>query len=99
MYTVIKKAVLAGLGVRVIVNQVVDDLVKKGESASDKPAVKVKEWVSGCEQSAHKVEAKVKDGVSAVASAVRMPSRADLDALDRKVQELAQKLDALSRRG
>ncbi|MBI3607821.1 MAG: hypothetical protein HY207_07635 [Nitrospirae bacterium] len=97
MYTVMKKAVMAGLGVRVIVNQVVDDLVKKGEAAPDKQAAKVREIVEACEQSVHKVETAVKAGACSVARAVRMPTRADVDALERKIQELAQKVDALSR--
>jgi polyhydroxyalkanoate synthesis regulator phasin len=97
MYTLMKKAVMAGLGVRVMVNHVVDDLVKKGESAPDKPAAKVREVVEACEQSAHKVETAVKEGVCLVAQAVRMPTRAEVDALERKIEELSRKVDALSR--
>lgn len=97
MYGVVKKAVLAGLGVRAMVNDVVDDLVKKGESAQDRQSTKVREFVSSCEQSAREVERAVKDGLSAVANAVK-PGRSDLDAIERKLQELSQKLDALSRR-
>ncbi len=98
MYTLMKKAVMTGLGIRVMVNQVVDDLVKKGESTPDKRAATVREFVTACEQSAHKVETAVKEGMCSVAQAVRMPTRADVDALERKVQELSQKVDALSRR-
>ena len=98
MYTLMRKAVMAGLGVRVMVNQVVDDLVSRGESAPDKPAAKVREFVEACEQSAHRVETAVKEGVCSVALAVRMPTRSEVDALERKIQELSQKVDALSRR-
>jgi len=97
MYTLMKKAVMAGVGVRVIVNQVVDDLVKKGESAPDKQAAKVREVVEACEKSAQKVETAVRESACSVAQAVRMPTRADVDALERRIQELTQKVDALSR--
>jgi polyhydroxyalkanoate synthesis regulator phasin len=97
MYGVMKKAVLAGLGVRATVNRVVDDLVKKGESAQDKPSMKVREFVSSCEQSAQGIERAVKGGLDAVAKAVR-PDRADLAAIERRLQELSHKVDALSRK-
>jgi polyhydroxyalkanoate synthesis regulator phasin len=98
MYGVMKKAVLAGLGVRAMVNDVVDDLVKKGEGAQDKQSMKVREFVSSCEQSAQGVERAVKGGVDAVAKAVRSPGRSDLDAIERRLSELSQKVDALARK-
>jgi polyhydroxyalkanoate synthesis regulator phasin len=93
-----KKAVLAGLGVRAMVNDVVDDLVKKGEGAQDRQSTKVREFVSSCEQSAQGVERAVKGGLDAVVKAVRKPGRADLDTIERRLQELSQKVDALSRK-
>ncbi len=98
MYGVMKKAVLAGLGVRAMVNHVVDDLVKKGEGAQDKPSMKVREFVSSCEQSAQGIERAVKGGVDAVAKVVRSPGRSDLDAIERRLSELSQKVDALARK-
>jgi len=96
MYGMFKKAVLAGLGVRAELNNVVDDLVRKGESAQDKPSINVREFVASCEQSARGVEQLVKDGVAAVAKTVR-PGRSDLDAIERELHNLSQKVDALSR--
>jgi polyhydroxyalkanoate synthesis regulator phasin len=98
MYGLMKKAVLAGLGVRAKVNEVVDELVKRGESAQDQPSLKVREFVASCEQSARGAERLVKEGVDAVAKVVRTPGRTDLDALERKLQELSQKVEALSRK-
>jgi polyhydroxyalkanoate synthesis regulator phasin len=69
MYGVMKKAVLAGLGVRAKLNDVVDDLVKKGESAQDRPSTNVREFVMSCEQSARGVERLVKEGLGVVAKA------------------------------
>jgi polyhydroxyalkanoate synthesis regulator phasin len=97
MYGVFKKAVLAGLGVRAKLNDVVDDLVKKGEGAQDKPSADVREFVASCEQSARGVERFVKEGLGAVAKAVRTPGRSDLDAIERQLRELSQKVDAMSR--
>ncbi len=97
MYGLMRKAVLAGLGVRAKVNEVVDELVKKGEGAQDRPSLKVREFVASCEQSARGAERLVKEGADAVARAVRTPGRADLAALERKLQELSQKVEALSR--
>jgi len=91
-----KKAVLAGLGVRAMVNDVVYDLVKKGENAQDKQSTKVREFVSSCQESAQGVERAVKGGLAAVVKAVR-PGRSDLDAIERQLHELSQKVDALSR--
>lgn len=97
MYRVMRKAVLAGLGVRVVMNRVVDDLVNKGETDPGPEAVRLREWVNGCEQSARKVETAVKDGVNTFARTV-LPGRSDVEALERKIKDLAQKIDALSRR-
>lgn len=96
MYGIMKKAVLAGLGVRAMVNDVVYDLVKKGESAQDKQSTTVREFVSSCEESAQGVERALKGGLDAVVKAVR-PGRSDLDAIERQLHELSQKVDALSR--
>jgi len=98
MSTVMKKAILAGLGARVVVNQWVDELVKKGESAPDNEAVRVREFVDACEQSARAVGAAVKDGACAVAKAMGAPGRTDVESLERKIAELAQKIESLSRR-
>jgi len=96
MYGIMKKAVLAGLGVRAMVNDGVYDLVKKGENAQDKQSTKVREFVSSCQESAQGVERAVKGGLDAVVKAVR-PGRSDLDAIERQLHELSQKVDALSR--
>jgi polyhydroxyalkanoate synthesis regulator phasin len=77
---------------------VVDELVKRGESAQDQPSLKVREFVASCEQSARGAERLVEEGVDAVAKVVRTPGRTDLDALERKLQELSQKVEALSRK-
>ncbi len=98
MYGLVKKAVLAGLGVRAKVNEVVDELVKKGEGAQDQPSLRVREFVASCEQSARGAERLVKEGVDAVAKVVRTTGRTDLDALERKLQELSQQVEALSRK-
>lgn len=98
MYGVMKKAVLAGLGVRAKVNEVVDELVRKGEGAQDTPSLKVRELVASCEQSARGVERLVKEGVDTVVKVVRTPGRSDLEALERQLQDLARKVDALSKK-
>ena len=98
MYGVMKKVVLAGLGVRAKVNEVVDELVKKGEGAQDQPSLRVREFVASCEQSARGAERLVKEGMDAVAKVVRTTGRTDLDALERKLQELSQQVEALARK-
>lgn len=98
MYGLMKKAVLAGLGVRAKVNEVVDELVKKGENAQDQPSLRVREFVASCEQSARGAERLVKEGVDMVAKVVRTTDRTDLDALERKLQELSRQVEALSRK-
>jgi polyhydroxyalkanoate synthesis regulator phasin len=97
MYGVMKKAVLAGLGVRAKVNEVVDELVRKGESAQDRPSLKMRELVASCEESARGVERLVKEGVDTVARVVRTPGRADIEALERQLQDLARKVESLSK--
>lgn len=98
MYGLMRKAVLAGLGVRAKVNEAVDELVKKGESAQDQPSLKVREFVALCEQSARGAERFVKEGVDAVAKVVRTSGRTDLDALERKLQELSRQVESLTRK-
>lgn len=97
MYGVFKKAVLAGLGVRAKLNDMVDDLVRRGEGAQDKQSSKVRELVSSCEQSAQGIERAFIGGLDAVAQAVRKPGRSDLDMIERQLRDLSQKVDALSR--
>jgi len=96
MYTLVRKAVLAGLGARVALNRWVDDLVEQGKADHHKDAVKVRELVDEGEKTARKVEQAVKDGVSSMARAMRRSTRADLETLEQRIQELSRRVDTLS---
>jgi polyhydroxyalkanoate synthesis regulator phasin len=92
---IIKQAMLAGLGAQVKAIEFVDELVKAGELSKGEGATLVKEWVSKAEESSKDMDQKVKDAIAAAFDRVNVPSREDLEKLDKKIQGISARLAKL----
>jgi polyhydroxyalkanoate synthesis regulator phasin len=92
---VIKKAMLVGLGAQEKAKEFVDELVKAGELSKSEGATLVKEWVSKAEESSKDMDHKVKDAISAAFEKLNIPSRDDLEKLDKKLQGISARLSKL----
>jgi poly(hydroxyalkanoate) granule-associated protein len=92
---VIKKAMLAGLGAQEKAKEFVDELVKAGELSKSEAANVVKEWSTKAEQSTKDMDMRIKDAVSGVLEKLNIPSKEDIEKLEKKVQSLNSRLKKL----
>ncbi len=92
---VIKKAMLAGLGAQEKAREFVDELVKAGELSKNEGATLVKEWATKAEESAKDVDNKIKDTVTAVFEKLNIPTRDDLEKMEKKLQSISTRLSKI----
>lgn len=89
VFDVVKKALLAGLGVQQSVQNFLDDLVKKGELSDGDAAKLLKEWITKTEETAQQIEKKVNETVTKSLSAINLPSRQDIARLEKQIEDLS----------
>jgi polyhydroxyalkanoate synthesis regulator phasin len=92
---IIKKAMLAGLGAQEKAREFVDELVKAGELSKSDAASLVKEWASKAEESTKDLDKKVKDAISGAFEKLNIPSRDDLEKMEKKLQNISSRLKKL----
>jgi polyhydroxyalkanoate synthesis regulator phasin len=92
---IIKRAMLVGLGAQEKARDLVDELVKAGELSKSEAATLVKEWASKAEESTKDMDLKVKDTIAAVFEKLNIPTRDELDKLEKKIQGIAARLSKL----
>jgi len=92
---VIKKAMLVGLGAQEKAKEFVEELVKAGELSKSEASTLVKEWTSKAEESTKEFDKRVKETVSNVLEKLNIPSRDDMEKLEKKVQALNARLKKL----
>ena len=89
---VIKKAMLAGLGAQEKAKDLIDELVKAGELSKNEGATLVKEWVSKAEESTKDIDLKIKDAIAGAFEKLNIPTRDDLEKLEKKIQGISARL-------
>ncbi len=92
---VIKRAMLAGLGAQEKARELVDELVKAGELSKSEASTLVKEWASKAEESTKDMDLKVKDAIAGAFEKMNIPTRDDLEKLEKKMQGIAARLSKL----
>ena len=89
---IVKKAMLIGLGAQEKAKEFVDELVKAGEMSKSEASTLVKEWSSKAEERTKEMDKTVKDAVASVLEKLNIPSREDIEKLEKKVQSLNSRL-------
>jgi len=89
---IIKKAMLAGLGAQEKAKEFVDELVKAGELSKTEGATLVKEWASKAEESTKDIDLKIKDAIGGAFEKLNIPTRDDLEKLEKKIQGLSARI-------
>ena len=92
---IIKKAMLVGLGAQEKAKEFVEELVKAGELSKSEASTLVKEWTSKAEESTKEFDKRVKETVANILEKLNIPSREDMDKLEKKVQALNARLKKL----
>ncbi len=92
---VIKKAMLAGLGAQEKAKEFIDELVKAGELSKSDASSLVKEWVSKAEESRKDLDAKIKDAMTGAMEKFNLPTRDDVEKMEKKLQNISARLAKL----
>jgi len=94
-FDVVRNALLAGLGVQEKVNEFVNELVKKGELSESQGAKLVREWTEKADKSTEQVSKSLSDVISKTMEKMTLPSRDDIEKLNRKIQALSVRVKKL----
>jgi polyhydroxyalkanoate synthesis regulator phasin len=92
---IIKKALLAGLGAQEKAKDFIDELVKAGELSKNEGATLVKEWASKAEESTKELDLKIRDVMSTTLEKLNIPTRDDLEKMDKKLHHISARLTKL----
>jgi len=95
VYDVVRKALLAGLGMQEKVTELVDDLVKKGELNEHEGAKLVKEFMDKAKTSKTDMGKKITESVSKGYEKANIATKEDLDKIAKKVQQLTLRVKKL----
>ncbi|GJQ60764.1 MAG: polyhydroxyalkanoate synthesis regulator [Candidatus Scalindua sp. AMX11] len=97
MQDLLKKVLSLGLGAMLVskdkAEEVVNELVKKGELGQEEGKTLVSELMEKGEASVHELEAKIEKSVKSVAERLSLPTRKEFDELKAQVEELKKKID------
>jgi len=92
MVRLMKKVIMAGLGVEAKARETWEDLVRRGEANEEGYAKRVRERMGFLEKDLKELEKKEREFVDKVMAKLPIATKADLDRLERKIQELTDKL-------
>ncbi len=95
VYDIVRKAMLASLGIQEKMKEFVDDLIKKGELNEHEGAKLMKEWVNKAKQSTEDVNRMATDGARVVLDKMNIATKEEMDSLSKKVQQLSVRLKKL----
>lgn len=95
LFEVIRKALLAGLGVQESVKDMVDELVKKGELSETQGAQLVREWTDKAGKTGESLGSYISELIGKAQDKLDMPTRDEYDKLAQKVQSLSARVKKL----
>jgi polyhydroxyalkanoate synthesis regulator phasin len=93
----VKRLMLAGIGVPEKLKEVVDDLVKRGELSESQGAKLFKEWTERAEKGTADMSKAVSEAVGKTLEKMNIPTRDDLEDLQKKVKSLEKKVKELGK--
>ncbi len=102
VFDIVRNAILAGFGVQEKVKEFIDELVKKGELSESQGAKLVKEWTEKADKSTSELSKIISDIVTKTLEKMNIPTKDDIEALNKKIQGLStrvKKLEGLPEEG
>ena len=97
MQDLLKKAFSLGIGALLVskdkIEEVVNELVKKGELGQEEGKNLVNELIEKGEASMHEVESKIEKIVKSVTEKLNLPTRKELNELKSEIEQLKEKLN------
>lgn len=94
-FDAVRNALLAGFGIQEKVSEFINDLVKKGELSESQAAKLVKEWTDKADKSTEQLSKSLSDIISKTMEKMTIPSKDDIEKLNRKIQALSARVKKL----
>lgn len=95
MFDNLRRAMLAGYGMKEQFNEFVDELVKKGELSQPEGANLVKEWSEKVEKGGQELSKGFEDFVSATIQKFTVGTKDDIDRLEKQIAALSARVKEL----
>ncbi|HSB51471.1 MAG TPA: hypothetical protein VLD40_02320 [Dissulfurispiraceae bacterium] len=95
VFDLIRNTLMAGFGVQERIREFIDDLVKKGELSESQGAKLVKEWVDLADRSKTELSKTVSELMAKGLETMQVATRADVEGIETKLQELSSRLKRL----
>ncbi len=95
VFDLVRNAILAGFGVQEKVKEFIDELVKKGELSESQGAKLIKEWTEKADKSTSELSKIISDSVSKALEKMNIPTKDEIEMLNKKIQNLSVRLKKL----
>ncbi|MFN3740549.1 MAG: phasin family protein [Thermodesulfovibrionales bacterium] len=95
VFDVVRKALLAGIGVQEKVKEFIDELIKKGELSEAEGAKLIKEWTEKAEKSTEGLRQSITGLVNSTLEKMKLPTREEIERLEKKIDRLSERLKKL----
>lgn len=95
VFDVVRKALLAGIGVQEKVKEFIDELIKKGELSEAEGAKLIKEWTEKAEKSTEGLRQSITELVNSTLEKMKLPTREEIERLEKKIDRLSERLKKL----
>lgn len=99
MFETVKRAMLVGLGIQEKMKEYVDDLVQKGEVSKEQSGSLFKDLMSTAEKNMEGLDKTWKDMIQSTMERMNLPTREDIENLEKKVNALSRRVAKLDKGG
>jgi len=99
MFEPMKKALLVGLGIQEKMKEYVDDLVRKGEVSKEQSGSLFKDLMGSAEKNLEGLEKSWREIIQSTMERMNLPTKEDLENLEKKVNALSRRLAKLDKEG
>ncbi len=94
-FDAVRNALLAGFGVQEKVSEFINELVRKGELSESQGAKLVREWSEKADKSTEQISKNLSEIVTKTMEKIAVPTRDDLEKLNKKIQTLSARVKKL----
>lgn len=95
MFEIIRRALMAGLGMQAKAKEFIDELVKQGELSETQGARLIREWSDKADKTGKDLSKSIVDLVGKPLEKMNIPTRDEVEKLQRKVQSLSARVKKL----
>jgi len=97
IFDLVRNILLAGLGAQEKIKESIDELVKKGELSESQGTKIIKEWTEKANRSTSELRDDMSEIVAKTLEKMSIPSREDIENLNKKLENLSSRLERLER--